>query len=132
MANIVPVVNRTTQGANSIVTASWINMGNADTGLPVALTDFADRSIQVSGTMGAATVTIQGSNDIVNFNAGNFGAMPWNTMRDPQGVALTFTTADIKQMLEMSMFVRVITTGGTGSAITVTMAGRQLIPLAWS
>ena len=122
MANIIPVVNRTIQGANSIVSASWGPMSTGDTGIQVALTDFADRAIQISGTFGGATVTIQGSNDGTN----------WNTMRDPASVAMTFTAADIKQMLEMALYVRPIVTGGAGVSITVVMAGRQLIPLAWS
>jgi hypothetical protein len=121
MATINPIVNKAVQGANSVVTASW-TMGGADTGVQVALTDWYDRSIQIAGTFGGATVTIQGSNDGVN----------WSTMRDPASVALTFTAADIKQLLEMALYIRPITTGGTGSALVVTMAGRQLIPMSWS
>lgn len=132
MANIIPLVSKTAGGANSIVTAIWTNMGIADTGIPIALTDWADRSIQISGTIGAATVTIQGSNDVANFVAGNYAGMAWNTLRDPVGNLLTFTVSDIKHVLEMSMYLRPITTGGTGSVITVAMAGRQLIPLGWS
>ena len=121
MATIIPVINKTLQGANSIATATW-TMGGADTGVPVALTDWYDRSIQISGTFGAATVTIQGSNDGTN----------WSTLRDPASVALTFTTADIKQLLELSIYLRVITTGGTGTTLSVVMAGRQINPLSWS
>ena len=121
MATINPIVNKSVQGANSVVTAQWV-LGSADTGVQVALTDWYDRSIQIAGTMGGATVVIQGSNDGVN----------WVTLRDPASVALSFTATDIKQLLEMALYIRPVSSGGTGSAITVTMAGRQLIPLAWS
>jgi hypothetical protein len=63
-----------------VFTASWA-LGNADTGIAIDMTDYADRSVQVEGTFGSATITIEGSNDGTN----------WETLRDPQGVALTFT-----------------------------------------
>lgn len=122
MANINPVVNKAVQGANSVVTAIWSSMTTGDIGVQVALTDWYDRSIQISGTFGGATVTIQGSNDGVN----------WNTLRDPASVVLTFTAADIKQLLEMALYVRPIVTGGAGVSVNIAMAGRQLIPLGWS
>jgi len=133
MALIQPIVNRNTQGANSIVVAQWLGLGNADTGVPVALTDWADRSIQVSGTFGGATLTVQGSNDYTNYFAQNYSSMVWNTMRDPLGNLLTFSTSgDLKQMLELALYVRVITSGGAGTNLNVVMGGRQLIPLSWS
>jgi hypothetical protein len=121
MAAVIPVVNRTIQGANSISTASWA-LGNADTGGGVSLTDYSDRSVQVEGTFGAATITIQGSNDGVN----------WETLRDPGSVALTFTTAGLKQILELTLNIRAISSGGAGTAVTVTVCGRAIMPLSWS
>ncbi|MBV8666728.1 MAG: hypothetical protein JO269_09610 [Burkholderiaceae bacterium] len=121
MAIINPTVNRTPQGANSVFTAQWA-LGNADTGVAVTMTDFSDKSIQIEGTFGGATVTIQGSNDGVN----------WETLRDPGSVALTFTSAGLKQVLEMTYYLRAITAGGSGTAVTVTLCGRALSPKSWS
>lgn len=133
MANIIPTVSRTIgSGANSVITAQWSNMAGIDIGIPIQLTDWADRSCQIGGTFGGATVTLQGSNDYANFASGNYAGMLWNTLRDPVGNVLTFTSADLKHILEMSMFLRPVITGGTGSAISVFLAGRQLIPLGWS
>jgi hypothetical protein len=120
MANINPNISYP-QGAQSVVKASWA-LGNADTGVAIDRTDFADRSVQVEGTFGAATVTIQGSNDGTN----------WETLRDPQGVALSFTSAGLKQILETTLYIRPVSSGGTGTALTVTLVGRKIHPLAWS
>jgi uncharacterized membrane protein len=114
-------VKRAVQGAQSVATVTW-NLGGADTGIEVALTDFSDRSIQVSGNMGGATVTIQGSNDGVN----------WETLRDPLGNGLGFTASGLKQVLEMTMFIRPQSAGGAGSAINVVMACRAGSARSWS
>lgn len=121
MANINGTLNRALQGAQSVASCSWA-LGNADIGLPIEMTDYADRSVQVEGTFGAATVVIQGSNDGTNFQ----------TLRDPQGVALSFTTAGLKQILETTRLIRVSSSGGTGTAVTVTMVMRKADPKAWS
>ena len=121
MATIIPVVNRTLQGAGSIAITTW-TLGNADTGVQVSMSDMGDRSVQVEGTFGGATVTVQGSNDNVN----------WETLRDPGTIVLTYTVAGLKQVLEMTIYIRVISAGGVGTALTCTMASRQMFPAAWS
>jgi hypothetical protein len=105
-------------GSDTILVASW-ELTNADTGDAVALPDWADKSIQVAGTFGGATVTIEGSNDGVNFA----------TLRDPSGAFLTFTSAQIKQVLEMTLYLRASSSGGTGTDVIVTMAARMDRPL---
>lgn len=121
MANINPTVNHAPQGASSVKTAQWA-LGIADTGNPVTLTNHADRSVQVEGTFGGATVTVQGSNDGQN----------WETLRDPLGNLLTFTAAGLKQVLEMTIQTRVVSSGGTGTAVTATMAFRAMFPNSWN
>lgn len=121
MAIINPTLNRSVQGQQAVALATWV-MGDADQGTAIEMTDFADRSVQVEGTFGAATVVIQGSNDGTN----------WQTLRDPQGVALSFTTAGLKQVLETTRFIRPSSSGGTGTAATVTMLMRKNDPRAWS
>ena len=122
MATINPVVNRTIQGANSIVTATWGPMAAGDVCIPVSLTDWADRSVQFTGTFGGS-VAIQGSNEATPVN--------YATLNDPSNNPLSISTPAIKQCLEMALWLR--PNPGIGvAAVTVTMAGRQLIPLAWS
>jgi hypothetical protein len=115
------VVNRSPQGQQAVVTAQWV-MANSDTSVPVELTDYADRSVQVTGTFGGATITLEGSNDGTNYV----------TLRDPQGVALSFTAAGLKQVMETTLYVRASITGGAGSTLTVTLCMRKSDPRSWS
>jgi hypothetical protein len=101
--------------AKGVHQTQWPNMGNADTGTAQSAGALSDKSVQVEGTFAAATVTIQGSNDGVN----------WETLRDPAGVALTFTAVGQKQILENTRYQRPVTTGGAGSTITVTIVERS-------
>lgn len=121
MATVIPIVVKSVQGAQSIATATW-TMGSADTGIEVALSDLADKSVQAAGDFGGATVTVEGSNDGTNYA----------TLKDPAGNPATFTAAGIKQIQEFTLYVRVTTAGGTDSALTVTLAGRKATPLNWS
>lgn len=109
MAN---VLSNTSNDFNKMRTASWA-LGNADTGNAVDMHRWADRTVQVLGTFGGATVTIQGSNDNTN----------WVTLNDSGSTALTFTAAGMKLILENPIYVRAISAGGTASAITVIIAG---------
>lgn len=85
---------------------TWNGLLNGDTGSPESPGRLSDRSVQVRGTFGAGgSCTIQGSND----------GVIWATLRDPAGLALTFTTADLKQILENSLYVRPNVTAGDGT-----------------
>lgn len=93
----------------SVIT--WPALATGDDGKVVQNTSYKDRSVQVSGTFGGATCTIQGSNDGVN----------WFTLNDPQGNALTFTSARIEQILEVTRYIRPAVTGGTAVSINIIM-----------
>lgn len=121
MAIINPTVKRALQGAQSLMSAAW-TLGDADTAIEVSFPDYADKSVQVEGTFGAATVVLEGSNDGTN----------WHTLRDPTGAALSFTTAGLKAVMETTLHVRPKSTGGTASSVTVTLLGRMGQPRAWS
>lgn len=111
MGTITPTQTRISDaGVFDAHIASWA-LGNADTGVAVTLSDAADRSVQIEGTFGAATITIQGSNDGSN----------WQSLTDPQGNAIARTTAGLKAITELTRYVRAISSGGTGTAITVTL-----------
>jgi hypothetical protein len=111
MADISP------SGRSRLVT--WSGLLNGDAGSAVDWVDFADRCFQVSGTFGAGgSLTIQGSND---------GAT-WSTLADPQGTALTFTSARIEQALELPRYVRPSVTAGDGTTnLVVTLCMRKAI-----
>lgn len=98
----------------------WASMANGDVGNAWDTQDFQDMSVQVHGTFGAGgTLTWQGSNDVSPSN--------WYTLTDPQGNALTVTSAKIEQVQELTRWMRPNVTAGDGTtALTVTVwAGRR-------
>lgn len=112
MANITPTVRRVTDGGvRNVYIATWTSMGDADTGLPVAMAGGSDRSVQFTGTFASATVVLQGSNDGSNYV----------TLTDPQGNTISKTAAGIEQISELTRYVRPVTSGGSGAAVTVSL-----------
>jgi hypothetical protein len=92
---------------------TWEAVGNADVGAAVAAARFSDKSVQLAGTFGGATVVIQGSEDGTN----------WSTLHDMGGNALSFTAAGgPKQILENPRFIRPSSSGGTGTDVDVFMS----------
>jgi hypothetical protein len=83
---------------------------------------WSDRSVHVFGTFGGATVTIQGSNELVPTN--------WVTLAAAGDATedMTYTANDIKQLLEVSRWVRPLLSGGAGSSVTVLMLARRPAP----
>jgi hypothetical protein len=90
---------------------SWTGLATGDDGQPVQMPAHPNRSVQVNGTFAGASVTIQGSNDGLNYF----------TLNDPQGNPLVFVAAKIEQLLETTRYVRPIVTGGAGLALIVSL-----------
>lgn len=90
---------------------TWAALATSDTGTPVNSSAFADRSVQVNGTFGGSTVTIEGSNDGVNYT----------TLTDTAGAALSFTVAGIRQILQITRYIRPLVTGGAAAAVNVNL-----------
>lgn len=86
---------------------TWSPLATGDTGEPLQGTGLSDRSVQFTGTFGGATVVLEGSNDGTN----------WVTLTDPAGVALSFTAAGLKQILQITRYMRPNVSGGAGVAI---------------
>lgn len=102
------------QDANVI---QWSGLLQGDDGEPFEMPSMSDRSVQVHGTFGAGgTLVIEGSNDGVNY-------FP---LTDPQGNALSFTSAKIEQVSEITLWLRPRVTAGDGTtSLTVTMLARR-------
>lgn len=92
----------------------WTGLGNADQGEATELTNKADRTIQVFGTWGSATLVVEGSLDGVNYE----------TLTDPQGNLLSFTTNRIETVTEAVRYIRPRTSGGTGTDVTAILLSR--------
>lgn len=96
-----------------VLRTQWTGLLNGDDGNPESPGRLSDRSIQVSGTFGAGgSVSIQGSNDGIN----------WVILRAPDSTPLTFTAADLKEILENTQYVRPVVTAGDGTtSLTVNL-----------
>ena len=88
----------------------WEAVGLADTCDPIAVGDFPEKSVQVTGTYGGGTLTIQGSNSN-DPSAGTF-----DTLNDPSSTALSWTTGSrVEQVLENTVQIKPVLTGGDGT-----------------
>lgn len=109
----------TTYGPNGNRNGALITwtLANGDTGEPLEGVDFADRTVQISGTFGAAgSCTIEGSND---------GAA-WFALTDPQGNAITKTAAGLEVIEEGPRYLRPNVTAGDGTTnLTITLWARR-------
>jgi hypothetical protein len=99
-----PTVQIVSGGSAKVV--SWTGLANGQSGDQLEDPLWADRSVQVNGAFGVAgAVTIEGSNDGIN----------WNTLTDPQGNNLIFTTSKIETVIEIVRYIRPTITAGDGS-----------------
>lgn len=109
MASISATISRDVSPGAIIVT--WA-LGNADQGLPFNLSSAADLTCHTFGTFGAATITWQGSSDGTN----------WHPMTQKGGTSnMAYTTTGNHTPNEMPPFIRPISSGGTGTAITASL-----------
>jgi len=113
MATITPVVNTDVRNVPRII---WEELATGDTieffqvngqwGLAA--------SIQVTGTFGGATVTLQHSNDGVT----------WFTAKDMQNSNILFTGNGIAEFSLSSAYFRPGISGGTGDDVDVVIVSR--------
>lgn len=102
-------------------TVTWgtTTISGLATGAKANLGAYAGRwTLQVDGTYGGATWTLQGSND----------GTTWATLHDtaPTQVALTYNVGNkLLDVLERPKYVRMITSGGTGTALVAILYATQ-------
>lgn len=96
---------------------AWLAVANGDTGAPITLDNRVDLTVTIDGTFGTGgSCTLKGSNDGTNYYA----------LTDPQGTAITRTTAAIKQVTEAPRYVRPEVTAGDGAtAIDIRLVARR-------
>jgi len=101
------------EGGGYVVT--WANVTEADVCAPVAFGGAPDRSVQVVGTFGGATIGVHGSNDGTNFSA----------LTDPQGNDIEITAAKIEAVSELTRYIKPVTSGGSSSSVTIIVFMRK-------
>lgn len=92
---------------------SW-SLGAGDTGAPLAMSTFPDKTVHITGTFGS--VTLRGSNKEKPNDA---TAVDWFDLTDPQGNAITLTAAGGVLIAENPLWISPITTGGSGYVVTI-------------
>lgn len=92
---------------------TWTPLTNANTvGSSFEVRAGKVQSVQIAGTFDSATVILEGSNDGTN----------WASLADPQGTAISKTSAAIEQILEHTRYIRPNSSGGSSSqSITVSV-----------
>jgi hypothetical protein len=101
-----------------VAVTTWDGLLLDDDGEPVRLAVYSDRSVQVTGTFGGASVTIGGSNDGITYHA----------LTDTSGAALTLTAGALKQIVELPIYIKPRVFGGDGTTLLkVVMSGRKSI-----
>lgn len=106
MAVISPT---TIEADGNAYVVSWTAIGDSDTCTPVTWAGARDKTVQITGTFGSATIVLQGSIDGTNYV----------TLTDPQGNTISKTSAAIETVMENVRFIRPATSGGTSSSVNV-------------
>lgn len=96
--------------------AQWSGLLQADQGDALPFSQYTDKSVQVAGTFGGASLRVEGSNDGTN----------WAVLTDPQGNDLLLTTAKIEMVTEATLQIRPFVVGGDGSTtLTVSLLCKE-------
>ena len=121
MATKIPSNVSKVAGTRRVV---W-TLANGDVGAPVEAPDHAFKEIQVKGTFGAGgSVSLEGSLDAGTADGAlaDGSDRTWATLNDPQGNALTFTSARLERVQESTATIRPNVTAGDGTtALVVTV-----------
>ncbi len=100
-----------------VLQSQWTSWAGVTTGLPVEAPHLPDKTVAVHGTWGSATFVIEGSSDGTNYF----------TLNDTRGEGnpISLTADNIVTILENVRYIRGKTTGGTGTALTVTITSQS-------
>lgn len=92
----------------------WEAVTEADVGAATKCAQYSDKTVQVVGTFGGSTLTMQGSNDGTN----------WFTLTDPAGANVAFTVTGAKLIAENPLYIRPSCTGGASTDLDVYVIGK--------
>lgn len=117
----IPVIEYQVDGNANIARVVWTGLANGDTGDPVKMGDWADRTVQITGTFGTGgSINLEGSCDKETESPTYF------ILTDPQGSAITKTAAAAEVFEESPLIIRPNVTAGDGTtSLTVKMVCRR-------
>jgi len=114
MAVRTPTIEYNLNSNPNVARVTWTGLLNGDTGAPVAMPEFPDRTVHITGTFGVGgSVTVEGSNDLETETP------TYTAITDPQANALTKTAAAIEAVLEAPYLIRPNVTAGDGTTSLV-------------
>jgi hypothetical protein len=98
---------------------TWTLLDLDDSGAPVELVDYPDKTATITGTFGVGgSITLQGSNNNTD----------WFALTDGQGNAITKTASGMELIVENPRYVRPLVTAGDGSTnLTVQILCRRSV-----
>lgn len=104
-----------TVGIGATVQITWTGLLTGDNGAGIMYSHYLNKTFQVFGTFGGATVSVQGSNDGVN----------WAPLNDATGTALTLSGSKLMRRTDdIPLWVRPLVNGGDGTTnLTVVGVG---------
>lgn len=116
-----PTVEYQLDGNVNLARATWTGLLNGDSGAPVEMGDWADRTVQIYGTFGAGgSINMEGSCDKATETP------TYSILTDPQGNAVTKTAAAIEVFEESPLIIRPNVTAGDGTtSLTVKLVCRR-------
>lgn len=115
--NIAPsVTDVSTKGDGSTMLVVWALVTDSVVCLPVSFPEHSDKSIQVDGTFSSASIALTGSNYPVGTVSPVFASL-----RDPSSTTIAITGAGIKAVLENTVQVQPVSSGGSSSTVTISM-----------
>lgn len=108
-------IAKTLNTTNAAVQITWSGLLQGDNGDGIDYTHYLNKTFQVFGTFGGASITVQGSNDGTN----------WAALSDGQGATLSLTSSKpLRRSDDIPMFVRPVVSGGDGTtSLTVVCIG---------
>lgn len=101
---------------DGVPSVQWTGIAAGDTCTPYLVRNrygFVG-SVQISGTFGGATVTLEQSND----------GTTWFAATDTLGAAISATANEISEMSLASIYLKPVITGGAGSNVNVIIVFR--------
>lgn len=114
-ATVTPV-----SGDGSVALYSYVLTTANGVGSEFQEAPWADRSVQVNGTWGGASLVLEGSNDGVTYEI----------LRDPSSLPLLFTSNGLKQILEVAMYIRPrLSVAGSGANLNVSIVVHRPTPM---
>lgn len=94
------------------MTHTW-TLSDNESGEAIESPHYVDRSVQVAGSLGGGTVTLQGSNDGSNYEV----------LTDATGAVLSFTASGLKQVLQVTRYIKPVITGATSPDVQIILLG---------